>query len=280
MSDVAVIGVAQEGKKFGVEELGIESNRQALIDAIATAPKASIIFVKRYEAKNGHGEVADYFYLKGVDYGAMKDRSLQQLAAMEADPNFALTVEWREWWDTVKDKKTTAAAKNKELRTHKVTYHAGDHRLTEAFAAVRNSILNPRERPDIYEKEGNGVYTQITDKGFCLHIRDCQRLHKTVVRHGDCPVKTTSESVALKDAITNRLPLGKYRQVRLDGRFDYVTVAGQIVMQDENGEQTFIGFKEHAGLMRTRIPQIDEEIEMEKTLRDSQHVIQAVDNML
>lgn len=280
MSDVEIIGVAEAGRKFSVEELGIESERNALIDAIANAPKASIIFVKRYEAKNGYGEVADYFYLKGVDYGSMKQRSIDKLVDIESDSDFSLTVTWNEWWDTVKDKKTTANAKNKELRKNKVTFHAGDHRLTEAIAAVRHGILNPRQRETVYEQEGNGVYTQVTDAGLCLHVRDCQRLQKNVVKGGDWPVKASSEKVALKNALKGLLPISKYRQVRLDGRFDYITVAGQVVMQSEGGEKAYIGFKEHAGLIESRLPMIDEEIEMEKVLTESEPALAAIAEML
>ena len=279
MSKVQIVGVAEAGRKFKVEELGVEANRQALIAAIADAPKASIIFVKRYESKNGHGQIADYFYLKGVSYESMKQRSLAQLDAIIADDDFSIVVNWNEWFNPETQKKTTAAAKNKELRKNKVTFHAGDHRLLVAIAAIRNSIENPRRRESVYENEGNGVYTQLTDEGLCLHVRDCQQLHKSIVCGGDWPIKASSEAVALKAAISKTLSIGKYRQVRLDGRFDYITVAGQLVMQDGSGEKAFIGFKEHAGLMQTRLPQIDEEIEMEKVIRDATPVIEAFADM-
>jgi len=65
---------------------------------------------------------------------------------------------------------------------------------------------------------------------------------------------------ALTAKLKSLTPYGKYRQVSLDGRFDYISVSGQIVMQNEGGTENFIGFAEHKGLLVPRINGLEEEL--------------------
>ena len=134
------------------------------------------------------------------------------------------------------------------------TYAFGNPLLAQAFAKVRQSLVAPRPSNVEYEKEGNGVY----DLNGTLHIRDCQLIRKEVVRSGDYPISTQEPVNALADTIRRMLPVGKYRQVKLDGRFDYVAVQGQLVMQNEGGDSAYLGLNEHKNMLAPRIPNLVE----------------------
>ena len=54
-----MIGVKGEDGKFSIDQVGIERERESLINMIAFAPKASIIHVHAYESKTGNGEVSN-----------------------------------------------------------------------------------------------------------------------------------------------------------------------------------------------------------------------------
>ena len=254
-----MVGI-KDGSKFSIEQVGIERERQDLIDMIANAPKASIIHVHAYESKNGHGEVANFFYLKGVDYGRMKDRSYALLGEIADNPDFSISVTRGVWQDSA-GTNHNRKAKGRTFKTVTQTYKHGDEMLQQAISKVMESILNPKARTNVYEKQGNGIYEQ--DEGT-LHIRDCRLLHKVVIKEGDYPQKATGELVALTNALKKLLPISKYRQVRLDGRYDYITVGGQIIMQDEAGEKVFVGFAEHKGLIQPRIVGLENEVPMRK----------------
>lgn len=249
--------VTKVNGQFSMEELGEQSNRETLIKMIADAPKGGIIHVHAYESKGGHGEVANYFYLKGVDYGRMKERSLAKLDEIANDDNFSITVTRGVWTDK-EGVNHNRKAKDRAYRVITETYTTNDPIFADCIEEIKQSILNPHQKGAEYDKEGNGVYSQ---ENGSLHIRDCQVIHKTVLREGDYPLKATSENVALRNAIKRNLPISKYRQVCLDGRFDYISVGGQIIMQDENENDIYVGFAEHKGLLTPRIHGLTETLE-------------------
>jgi len=249
-----VDGINDVTGTFTNEELGVEKSKQELINLIANAPKASIIHVHNYEAKNNCGEVAHYFYLKGIDYGNMKAKSLALLSEMEQDVTFSVKVT-RGVWKNSNGKISPTNRKNKKqgfvnFDTITETYRYGSSIMIDALAKARQSIEKPQYQGAIYKEEGNGIYSA---ENGTLHIRDCRLIHKTVTREGDYPQKATGEIVAVTNAIKRLLPIGQYRQVKLDGRFDYITVGGQIIMQAENGEKVYVGFAEHKGNVEPRI---------------------------
>lgn len=239
--------------RYTQEQLGVAINRNALIQAIADAPPATIIHVKNYEAKNGHGEVANFFYNKGVNYQTMKEKSLDELSFMEHDESFGIVVVWNMWVDA-DGNRSNRKAKGRWMQKLTETYAFGHPLLTEAFAKVRQSLTAPRPASVEYDKLGNGVY----EYDGVLHIRDCSLIRKDVVKSGDYPESAQEAVNALADAIRRKLSIGKYRQVRLDGRFDYIALQGQIVMQSENGSEAYIGLSEHKNSLQPRIPNLVE----------------------
>lgn len=257
-----MVGV-EGGKTFPIEQVGIEQERETLINMIALAPKASIIHVHAYESKKGYGEVANFFYLKGVDYGKMKERSLDVLSEIANNPDFSISVT-RGVWKNQKGEINPTNRKSKEypiFDTVAKIYNHDNKLLTEAIAKAEQQILNPHSQGAKYDKQGNGIYQQ---EDGALHIRDCRLLHKVVIREGDYPQTASGELVALTNALKKILPIGKYRQVKLDGRYDYITLGGQIVMQDEGGNKVYVGFAEHKGFIKPRITGLEDELPLVK----------------
>lgn len=234
--------------KYSMSEIGVEATRNELIKLIGEARNGTIISVSKYEAKNGHGEIADFQYLKGVDYGKMKERSLARLEEISLNHNYSISVTRGVYRDADGVEHTRKA---KGRTYHKVTkvYTGADVAFQEAVTKVRESLVAPKQQYGAdYDKESNGVYSL----GETLHIRDCQLLNKVVVTEGNYPETASGEVVAISDAIRRELPIGKYRQVCLDGRFDSITVEGQLVMQSEQTMGFFVGLKEHKGVLESR----------------------------
>lgn len=263
MTENEVKAIASTGETFTMEQVGVSISRQKLIDTIANAPKAGIIFVKGYEGKNNYGEVADYVYLKGASYENMKHRSLVKLDLLQIDPNFSIEVKYNVWVDA-NGTEHNRKAKDRTLKKVTRRYNAESPMLYEAFNKVRTSLLAPRPAHTEYEGLGNGIYQQ--DDGT-LHIRDCIIIRKETIREGDYPIKASSELVALSDAIQRLLPISKYRQVRLDGRFDYIAVNGELVMQSEDGGKAYVTFSEYKDNIEPRIVRTDAVVHPEKTAK-------------
>lgn len=243
--------------KYTADQIGNETDRAELIKTIADAPKGGIIHVHAYESKGGYGEVANYYYLKGVDYGKMKERSLNMLAEMSADKTLEITTV-RNAWKNADGTYTAYKSKDRTFeRNVRVTYKSDNPLFIEAVATARKSILKPRQTSKVYNQEGNGIYSEENGQ---LSIRDCQLIHKDILREGEYPNKAKGEVTALKAKLESLTPYGKYRQVSLDGRFDYITVGGQLVMQSEGGERNFTGFAEHKGMLKTRINGLEESL--------------------
>lgn len=240
--------ISTTGTKYSMEQLGIGQTRSEIVQKIADAPHAGIIFVKAYEGKNSYGEVANFVYLKGISYANMKSKSLSILDEMANNPELSVTARYNAWIDP-QGNEHNRKAKDRSLSKIVRTYTQGHPALTEALNKVRQSILDPHTPHAEYDKLGNGIYEQ--DDGT-LHIRDCLLVRKTVIKEGDYPVTASSEIVALTNAIKRDMPLSDYRQVRLDGRFDYIAIGGELIGQDEDGEW-FETFSEYNGIVESHI---------------------------
>jgi len=161
-------------------------------------------------------------------------------------------------WIDSEGKKHTYKAKGRTFKIVNEAYKATDDILIEAIQDLKEKILKPRKKGAKYKKEGNGIYSSENGE---LYIRDCQLLHKVVLKKGDYPQKATGAKVAIRNAIEKSLPISKYRQALLSGIFDYITIGGQIIMQDETNNRTYVGLAEHKGMVEPRTERIDETVE-------------------
>ena len=131
--------------KYTADEIGNKSTREELINTISDAPKGGIIHVHAYESKGGYGEVANYYYLKGVDYSRMKENSLAILDQIAEDVDFNITTVRNAY----QNPDGTYTAYKSKVRTFvkgiRTTYNSGDPIFVEAIENARASILNPRK---------------------------------------------------------------------------------------------------------------------------------------
>ena len=268
-------GTINETAKYTMEELGVHQSRANLIQLISNAPKAGIIHIHAYEAKSNHGEIADYYYLKGISYENMLNKSLNLLQKIADDKDFSVKVTRGVWVDG-EGNYHTRKAKDRTYKVITKTYDHNDEVVGQAIQKIEQSISNPRQSTVEYDKLGNGIY-ELNDT---LHIRDCHLIHKNVIREGDYPKKASGEIVAVEKAIKKSLPLSKYRQVRLDGRFDYIAIGGQLVMQTEDGSNVYVGFGEHKGMVEPRIAGMDTLIEQKKTEKETRKARERIVSLL
>jgi hypothetical protein len=157
------------------------------------------------------------------------------LEKIESDPDFTITVKRGAWCDA-NGNESPSGKRNKAHQNYKTlteTYKKGDGVLTEALEAIRKSLTKPAESYAEYTKIGNGVY--VDDKG-AIHIRDLRKVSKKVIVKGDYPQKATSARVAIQDAIKKDMPIGNYRQFRLDCDYDTIKVGGVELTHEVEGE--------------------------------------------
>ena len=109
---------------------------------------------------------------------------------------------------------------------------AGDLPLAIAFASIRKSLTSPECPTKEYEKVGNGIYK---DEVGTLFFRDLRLVSKRVIVHGNYPFSASKETVAIADTIKKAMPIGNYRQFRLDQDYDSISMGG-IEMQQESIE--------------------------------------------
>jgi hypothetical protein len=68
-----------------------------------------------------------------------------------------------------------------------------------------------------------------------MFFRDLRLVSKRVIQHGDYPFSSSGEVVAIADSIKRVMPVGNYRQFRLDATFDSISMGG-IELEQETPE--------------------------------------------
>jgi len=193
--------------------------------------------------KTGYGEISDYTFCKGISYENAVKTSLKILAKLENDPTFSIRVTRGTWQDGQGNESPTGK-KSKAFPvpvTVSQTYMAGDAATKEAFAKIRKSLEAPAAPTKEYVSLGNGIYK---DENDTLFLRDLRLVSKRVIQHGTYPFSASGEIVALADAIKKVMPVGNYRQFRLDQDYDSISMGG-IELEQETPEE-----KEGMGLAK------------------------------
>ena len=199
--------------------------RETLIKVIADSKHGGFMRINGFKSKGGHGEIQDTTYCKGISYPNAVKKSLELLEAVEKDADLSITIT-RGVWKDVNGKVNPTNRKSKVFSvSDKVTetYSADSDTMLEALAKVRKGLENPRPTKD-YTSLGNGIFVdEATDT---LFVRDLRLVSKTVVVKGDYPFKASGAVTSLKGAIERDMPIGKYRQFRLDADFDKIALGG------------------------------------------------------
>ena len=207
--------------------------RETLIKVIADSKHGGFMRIHGFKSKTGYGEVQDTTYCKGINYSNSVKKSLELLEQVEGDVNLSLTVTRGVW----KDENGTTNPTNRKSKVFSVsdtvteTYDVDSVEMKEALAKVRKGLENPRPSKE-YKSLGNGVY--VDEASDTLFVRDLRLVSKNVVVHGDYPFKASGAVASLKRAIERDMPIGSYRQFRLDADFDKITLGGN-ELQIEQG---------------------------------------------
>jgi len=198
--------------------------RATLIQVIADSKHGGFMRIHGFKSKTGYGEVQDTTYCKGINYPNAVKKSLELLEQVEQDAR-PITVTRGVWKDALGNVNPT----NRKSKAFPVsdtvteTYDTDNEEMKDALAKVRKGLENPRPSKD-YKSLGNGVY--VDEESDTLYVRDLRLISKTVVVHGEYPFKASGAVTALKRAIESDMPIGSYRQFRLDAEFDKITLGG------------------------------------------------------
>ena len=216
-------------KKIDLEKTAV---RNTLVSIIGDSKHGGFMRIHGFKSKTGHGEIQDTTYCKGISYPNAVKASLAILDAIEADPNYSITVT-RGVWENGQGEISPTGRKSKAYdiaakRTE--TYDVTSPILREAFDKVRKSLTDPERPIKEYKSLANGVYED--EETGTLYIRDLRLVKKIVIVHGDYPHKAGSEIVAVADAIKRDMPVGNYRMFRMDGEFDAVTLGGMEIASE------------------------------------------------
>ena len=195
--------------------------RAAIVGLIANAKHGGFMAVSGFRPKTGYGEVQNAVFCKGINYGNAVTASLAKLVEVESDSAFQITVTRGVW----KNAAGALGRKSKEYGTSGTvtkTYGMKDAALLAALAKVRQSLVAPAPSTKVYNVLGNGVH----EADGIIYLRDLRSVSKTVIVHGDYPFSASGEETAIADALRRDMPVGKYREFRLDGDYDAITLDG------------------------------------------------------
>ena len=205
--------------------------RNTLVSIIADAKNGGFMRINGFIAKGGYGEVQNTTYCKGISYGNAIKNSLAILEEIENDADFTISVTRGVW----KDENGNISPTNRKNKiftisdTVKETYAIGSQEMTDALAKVRKGLENPRPTKD-YKKLGNGIY--VDESTDALYLRDLRLVSKAVVTKGEYPFKASGAVTSLKSAIERTMPIGQYRQFRLDADYTSIALGGIELAQD------------------------------------------------
>lgn len=226
--------------------------RAAIVGLIANAKHGGFMAVSGFRPKTGHGEVQNAVFCKGICYGNVtllcdangspvidengrfvaaeksgaKGNSFDALMGIFDKRNtaFSITVT-RGVWKNAAGAFSPTGRKSKEYGTSGTvtkTYTKADAALLSALAKVLQGLVAPAPASKEYAKLGNGVY----EADGIIYLRDLRSVSKTVIVHGDYPFSASGEETAIADALRRDMPVGKYREFRLDGDYDAITLDG------------------------------------------------------
>lgn len=231
---------------FSKEDIGVSISLKKLVEALNDTNAGTFAYIHMYQ--NQKGDVASYMIRSGVNYGALKQRSLEMLQNWNREGTFSATFDTWIGKDGVAYSRQGKKADARVRMTVERTFNWNDPRCAAAIAELIEGIVNPKETGAEYEKEGQGLYSlESTDK---LYIRDCvvlsteyheqesQRAKATLEAIGEAKKPScTDELGSIKKYIRNELPTGHYRSFFMDtGSFAYISIGGVAFMSDEHGE--------------------------------------------
>lgn len=198
--------------------------KQSVLNTFNANPSGCFIGVQGYE--NSFGEVANYTLQSGVNYGNIKDKSIEKLKELkEGKAEQSVHVKCNVWKNP-DGSITNRKGKDRTFETYENDYSFDCEDFQNACDEILNGLTNPRESSQTFDKEAKGLYSI---DGETLYIRDCLKVTKTVVKEGEYAQSATLPFNALKDAIKGLLPVSNYRTFKLEN-FESISINGNVII--------------------------------------------------
>jgi hypothetical protein len=241
-------------KTVTAEQVALGYDPNQLIDHLNDTRRGGFLYIHGYKSKTT-GEVANHWVQGACLYGNMKKRSI---AIIDGDLMDKLKAEGlkvsRGLWVNDAGESNPTGRKSKAYKNHvshvsKVysmdnpedaakilvaLYGGVDPVSNKVIKGVKEGLVAPKEVDQGYTQEAKGAYSKEGEKEGVLYFRDCLSVHKHVTTQGKYKETGGMEIIAIKEAIKQLLPIGRYTQFKLDGNFEYITVGGLSVIQGDN----------------------------------------------
>jgi len=231
--------------------------KTSLIEAANGLKGGMFVHIHGYcknEVRKVDGEEQVVFFEKSnvtlhadANYEATHKKSAEMLDAIETNPDLTFNITRNAWIDN-DGNEYSRKAKGRTLKENIVeTITAKDKDLAEAIAKARKGIIDPRHITDNFEKVAKSTYdNDVTGKTYMRNVLIGEKV--SVEKQGKYPTPCQDRVNAIKDAIVDTLPVGKYRQYVLDDetvldtdckehpRFEYVSLMHEVVSSSSSSD--------------------------------------------
>lgn len=202
------------------------NNIEKFRSEFAKYPKGCFAGIRGYVPVEAPDAVIDYIYQFGVDYGKITELSLLRLADIMSG-NYAAYVKQDEngnpidyltargnAWKCPDGTLTNRKAKDRILVPFAEQFPFAGEAFRHAVEAVRKGFETPHPVDQGYEKVERGLYV----KNDIFYVRDALRISRRPRpgHEGTYPTKATLPENALKEAIRQLVPRGRYRAFKLE----------------------------------------------------------------
>ena len=198
--------------------------KQEVLNTFNANPSGCFIGIQGYE--NSHGEIANYTIQSGVNYGNIKNLSIEKLNDIKAGKDIKDITVKCDIWENADGTVTNRKATGRTFKTITTAYKWDSDDFQKACDEILQGMLAPKKVEQSYDKEAKGLYSIDDDT---LYIRECLVVTKAVVKDGVYPESAQLPFNALKDAIRKLLPVANYRTFKLES-FQSITINGSIII--------------------------------------------------
>jgi len=183
------------------------SMNQKLREIIQSSQGGHYITVVGYT--NRYGEVSTQQVHADANYSSVHERSIKKLDELEKDTH-NIKITRNAWFDAAGVEYTRKAGGRERKEVKDVITHSDVDRKT-AFDKVRDGILNPKKTGPEYV--GSNSAFQLEDE---CYLRNVLIASKTILKEGVYPITCQNRVNAIADWIRKQLPIGEYRQFKLN----------------------------------------------------------------
>ena len=225
--------------KCTMAEVGVSVTAAELVSFLDDQRRGGFAFIKGY-CSTETGEVADIWIKASCRYDLMVSRSVKALddgSLMGHIIEHGLEVRRGTWVDDKGiqyNRKAIGRVYQRIEKTYSMAEINDAAMILEAMSAVRKGLVEPKKVDQGFTGVAKGAFTKDGEAPGVLYIRDAMIVHKTVTQQGEQKQTASDEFPAVKEAIRQMLPVGKYRSFKLASNFSHVSIGGQAILQGAN----------------------------------------------